>query len=157
MDQKKLDISFFQKACDNCLSYLENFDETTYASILLYKNGELESVRSNGYNNWNVVFFEQKQHEDCVLMGIAEKLTSLKDNETTTILWDEVIKDEKSLKINELRKNYNIFNGISLIHKLNEIYSIVISVCSNKETQPDVFQGKIIFSRKKIINLFSGL
>lgn len=152
MDQEELN---FKQASQHCLSYLERFSETTYASVLLYKDGKLIKIESNQYNNWNVVFFDKKFHEDCVLMNIAEQVAELNEEKVNTIIWDDVIKDEKSKEINELRQKHNLWHGISLISCLGNSYAVVISVCADNAALPDVFHGKIMFSRQNIVDTFT--
>lgn len=156
MDIKEVKTKF-NTSSNNVIKFMNELRKVTYCSTLLVIDNEITAHQSNGYNNWDKRFYYDGLHKDSLLVKLGIELTNIRKNETSTVIWDDVLKSGGPNKIDELRKKNNIYHGISFIYGIEDYMSLSINSCTGKNTERHEFENFILPMRFELLNFFKDL
>ncbi|MCC8367686.1 MULTISPECIES: hypothetical protein [Xenorhabdus] len=156
MDSKKIKIDFHRHS-NEVIKFLNNFERVTYVSTLLVENNNVSAHQSNGYAGWDQKFYYDGIHKDSLLIKIGLELTKIKGGDVSTVIWDDVLKNDVNNVIDEERRKHNIFHGISFIYGLTDNTSMAINVCTGEDTSKKDFEGLLFPMRFALLNYFKDL
>ncbi|HGJ5865244.1 hypothetical protein [Arsenophonus nasoniae] len=156
MDKEKIKIGFNAQSA-KLIDFLSHFKKITYASTLLVIDNQITDHQSNGYAGWDKKFYYDGLHKDSLLIKVGIELTKIKEGETSTVIWDDVLKTDPKNKIKALRESNNIYHGISFIYGLSENISLSINTCTSKDIKKEDFENFILPMRFELLNFFKEL
>lgn len=147
----------FKKCSKDAILFTSKFKRVTYCSVLLVIEGEITSMESNKYNGWDDAFYKNGLYKDSLLIKMCLEMTKINKGEKRTILWDDALKTFKDNEIEKLRKESNIYHGVSFIYALTNNISVILSVCTGKNTPRDDFENFLLPIRSEFLQFFKGL
>jgi len=156
VDTKKVKIDFHRYSSD-VIQFLNNCLNVTYVSTLLVQDNKLAAHQSNGYNNWDQMFYYDGKYKDSLLIKIGLELTKIHAGDKSTVIWDDVLKQEPENHIDIERKKHNIYHGVSFIYGITDDMSMAINVCTGEDTSKQQFEDIILPTRAVLLNFFKDL
>lgn len=156
MDTKKVKVDFHRYSSD-VIHFLNNCLNVTYVSTLLVQENKLAAHQSNGYNNWDQKFYYDGKYKDSLLIKIGLELTKIHAGDNSTVIWDDVLKQEPENHIDIERKKHNIYHGVSFIYGITDDMSMAINVCTGEDTSKQQFEDIILPTRAVLLNFFKDL
>ncbi|MBD2796196.1 hypothetical protein ID856_06530 [Xenorhabdus sp. 18] len=156
MDPKKIKIDFHYYS-NEVIKFLNNFERITYVSTLLVENNKVSAHQSNGYSGWDQKFYYDGKYKDSLLIKIGLELTKIKGGDVSTVIWDDVLKNDVNNFIDKERRSHNIFHGVSFIYGLTDNMSMAINICTGEETSKKSFESLILPMRFALLNYFKDL
>jgi hypothetical protein len=142
MDQKKL-----SNILEQSVATLESLKNRTYVSTLIYVDGKLFDKKTNNFNNWETVFFDKKLYDDCLLLKIVETMHKMQSGEESVVLWSA---DTKNDHIQQARHEHGLYQGISLIVKIDKNTVFCMSACTSKEQNAQKFHADFLGKRQRL-------
>lgn len=156
MDKKSLKINFHRYS-NEAIDFLNSFEKVTYVSTLLVEDNILSAHQSNGYADWDKKFYYDGKYKDSLLIRLGLELTKIEGNKTTTVIWDDVLRNHPENEIDKQRRAHNIYHGVSFIYGLTDSISMAINVCTDSATTKREFEDLILPQRFKLLKLFQDL
>ncbi|WP_323865692.1 hypothetical protein [Xenorhabdus cabanillasii] len=77
--------------------------------------------------------------------------------DVSTVVWDDVLKNDVNNPIDKERKKHNIFHGISFIYGLTDNTSMAINICTGEDTSKKDFESLLLPMRFALLNYFKDL
>lgn len=156
MDSKKIKIEFHRYS-NEVIKFLNNFERITYVSTLLVGNNKVSAHQSNGYAGWDQKFYYDGKHKDSLLIKLGLELAKIKAGDVSTVVWDDVLKNDVNNNIDKERRKHNIFHGVSFIYGLTDEMSMAINICTGEDTLKKDFEDLILPMRFALLNYFKDL
>lgn len=148
MDKKDLRVINAHK----CIDFLCTYESNSYSSVIFYENGELKDTITNNYNDFEKAFHDTDVNKDCVILNVAKHISTFDPAQCEVILWDESVDDDKN-KTHQFRKEYGLYNGISLMFSIGDGLTALVSACSKPNSDRDGFHSAFISKRNDMIRL----
>lgn len=127
--------------------------EATYISLLIFQDKKLIKSINNNYNNWASNYTEEDMKYDSVFYEISHK--KLRDSTNSICFWNSVPHDSPaSLEIDEKRKKFGLYNGITILESINKHLTIGINITSDNSTDEDAFYAKVILGKNLFLTIF---
>ena len=139
--------TLFRQHAAKLLPFIEDrLPNATYVSALLFKEGRLLASINNNYNNWRDHYTLKDMKHDDVFKVFFEKI---KRNNKSICFWNSVPHEsEESVKIDQKRTQYGLYNGVTILEAVNSTYTLGINITSNNHIDEDLFYSKVILKRK---------
>jgi hypothetical protein len=150
-----MDIEKFKTNTLPVLNFVKKtLPNTTYISVLLFKKDKLIYSNNNNYNGWSDAYSDHDMLYDNVFLKIVEVYSrNLEDTNSSVCIWNNTPHDsDESLEINKRRVKYGLYNGITLLEKINDELTLGINLTSNNIIAEDIFYSRVFMNRKKLIN-----
>lgn len=144
----------FDEKATQLIRILNEIPNHTYLSVLLYEKNKLINKKTNNYNNWESTYFNSGMTSDCLLFRMVEKFSEMKPHEEDTMIWDSIAEPTDSVHKHRLAKN--LHHGITIILKVDDIYSFCISACADKGVKKHQFHSQFMGKFYKIRSMLRG-
>lgn len=145
-------LDFKEAECRKLLEQVKSkIPDSTYVSFLLFKNGKLLQSINNNYNDWPQHYTADDMRYDDVFYEISHK--KINKSNQTICFWNSIPHEsQQSLDIDAKRKQFNLYNGVTILKYYDDEYTIGINLASTKEADEDSFYSQVILKRKSLLD-----
>lgn len=141
---------------NNLISYIRSkLKESTYVSLLIFKDKKLIKSINNNYNNWADHYTTEDMKYDSVFYEISHR--KLRSSTNTICFWNSVPHSSPaSLEIDKKRKKYGLYNGITILEFIDNHTTIGINITSDDSIDEDTFYAKAILGKSNFLRKFKS-
>lgn len=142
----------FKKDASKLIDVIQKrLPDATYISLLLFRKGELLTSINNNYNGWADNYnVEDMEHDNIFHLISHNKGKSL---DSAIYFWNSIPDDSSAAQeVSRKRIEYGLYNGVTLLVRFDDSYTLGINITSNNQINEDVFYSRVILKRKHFMS-----
>lgn len=145
-------LDFNTERCNHLLETIKTkIPNSTYVSFLIFKNSDLIKIFNNNFNDWPSHYTSEDLKYDEVFYEISHK--RIRQANQAICFWNSIPHETKeSLKIDNKRKQYGLYNGVTLLQHYDNEYTLGINLTSDNLIDEDSFYSQVILKRKDLLS-----